>query len=114
MDYEFVRYSPALKSQLADLRRRVFGGTHALNTAYLEWKYEQNPYLDEPIIHVAMGDGGVVGMRGTYGSQWQFGFAGSRVIPAAADFAVPALGWCVRHPRCFLEGGNFTAEILTD
>jgi GNAT superfamily N-acetyltransferase len=74
--------------QIVDLRSRAFGRPRALTAAYLEWKYEQNPYLDDPILHLALADGRVVGMRGTYGSQWQFGSAGSWVIPAAGDFAV--------------------------
>ena len=35
-----------------------------------------------------MVDGRVVGMRGIYGSKWQFGSAGAWVIPAAAEFAI--------------------------
>jgi GNAT superfamily N-acetyltransferase/acyl carrier protein len=86
-EYEIIRYSPTYKPQVADLRSRVFGGTPAFNAAYLDWKYEQNPYIEEPIFHLAIRAGAVVGMRALYGSQWQCG-AGSWIIPSGAEFAI--------------------------
>lgn len=88
MAEEFVKYSPALKHRVVELRRRAYGGTHAFNAAYFEWKYEQNPYLRDPMLHLVLADGLVVGMRGLFGTQWQIGSAGSWLMPAAADFAI--------------------------
>ena len=59
-----MKYSPSFKPQLADLRSRVLDETPALNAAYLEWKYERNPYLNNPILRLVLADGRVVGMRG--------------------------------------------------
>ncbi len=88
MDYEIVRYSRALMPQLAELRSSVWGRSRADNLAYLNWKYEQNPYLDEPVLHVALAAGRAVGMRGIFGTRWQFGSSRSLVIPEAADFII--------------------------
>ena len=89
MSYEFVKYSPSFKAQVVSLRSRVFGGTESFNAAYFEWKYEQNPYLGQPHLCLALDNGRVIGMRGAYGCRWGVGgAAGSIVIPSGGDFAV--------------------------
>ena len=61
----------------------------ALNAAYLTWKYEQNPYLDEPLIYLALENERVVGMRGFYGTQWQIGRSGQIVVlPCTGDTTI--------------------------
>jgi hypothetical protein len=43
-----------------------------MNTAYFEWKYEHKPYMDTPLIYMALYAGKeVVGMMGTKGANWQ-------------------------------------------
>lgn len=73
MDVEIVPYTPEFKSQVAELQRHLWSSDMALNTAYLEWKHEQNPYLAEPLIYLALSDGKVVGMRGMFGTKWEIG-----------------------------------------
>ena len=73
MTHEIVKYRPEFRSQLLELQAHLWGPDPALNAAYLEWKYERNPYTDPPYIHVALRDGRVVAMRGGFGSQWQVG-----------------------------------------
>jgi hypothetical protein len=55
---------------------------------YFEWKYEQNPYLREPLLIVAVhGSGRVVGARGFHGSRWRTRDE-DVLIPCAEDFAI--------------------------
>jgi GNAT superfamily N-acetyltransferase len=87
--YEIIPYDSRLKGQIADLQRHLWRGDVALNTAHLEWKYEQNPYFETPLIHVAVCDDRVVGMRGMFGSQWELGSPAARfAIPAADDLVI--------------------------
>jgi GNAT superfamily N-acetyltransferase len=76
--------------QIADLGSRTFGGQPDDYAAYIEWKYEQNPYIDKPILPLALVNDRVVGMLGMYGSCWTFGNSKPYMIPAGADFVVDA------------------------
>jgi hypothetical protein len=58
----------------------------ATNVAYFKWKYQQNPYVSEPLIYLALENDRVVAMRGFYGSQWAIGESGQTVtLPCAGD-----------------------------
>ena len=50
MSYRFTRYQPKYREEIVRLQSVLWGPDLALNAAYLTWKYEQNPYLDEPLI----------------------------------------------------------------
>lgn len=84
-EYEIARYRPQFKDGIARLQRHLWSSTAALNKAYLEWKYEQNPYLAEPLIYVALSGGNVVGMRGFFGSRWLYGLPAETVTWLHAD-----------------------------
>jgi GNAT superfamily N-acetyltransferase len=87
--YEVIRYRPDLKQQVVELQRHLWSPSPALNTACLEWKHEQNPYVDAPLIYLALCDGQVVGMRGFCGARWQVGHEGQTVlVPIAGDFVI--------------------------
>lgn len=89
MEYEFRRYCPEFKGQIAALRAGAFGGDQAFNIEYFEWKYEQNPYLAKPHFYIALFDGKVVAIRGYYGSRWQAGQSSySWIIPTSCELAV--------------------------
>lgn len=89
--YEIVRYEPVFREQVAQLQRHLWGGdVFPTNTAYLDWKYEQNPYIADPLIWLALSSGRVVGMRGMFGSHWEFGSPAERVIVPCADDLVIA------------------------
>jgi len=87
VSYEVIRYRPELAAETAALHAQLFGlGTEA-SAAYLRWKYEQNPYLDAPLLYLALADGVVVGMRGAYGTGWRLD--GERcVLPCFGDTIV--------------------------
>ena len=73
---------------VARLWGQAFDSTIRERLAYLEWKYEQNPYFREPILVVALdARGRVVGTRGFLGSCWQTP-TGVIPIPCAEDFAI--------------------------
>lgn len=72
-EYEILRYRPEHKKEVAELQKHLWSPHADLNRSYLEWKYEQNPYLHSPRIYVAMSKGHVVGMRGMLGVKWEAG-----------------------------------------
>lgn len=87
--YEIVKYRPEFKSQLVELQKHLWSPDVSVNTAYLEWKYEQNPYVDTPLIYVALHAGKVVGMRGMCGAKWQIGNPGETFLgPCAGDLVI--------------------------
>lgn len=70
---EIVRYRPAHKLQVAKLQTNLWTSDAELAMRYLEWKYEENPYAQEPLIYLAFYGGELVGMRGFYQSRWELG-----------------------------------------
>jgi len=85
MDYEIVKYRPEFKDDLIQLRfRNLFSVDVPLNVAYFEWKYERNPFLDEPLIYLALCEGKVVGMRGILGAKWEHGASRHRWLGVCA------------------------------
>ena len=80
-DYEIVSYRPEFKSQVAELQRHQWGPDATLNAAYLEWKYERNPYLSTPLIYLALHGEHVVGMRAFCGGRWEVGEP-TQLLPA--------------------------------
>ena len=80
MSYRFTRYQPKYREEIVRLQTVLWGPDLVLNTAYLTWKYEQNPYLDEPLIYLALQNERVVGMRWLFGAQWEIGPSGQTVI----------------------------------
>jgi GNAT superfamily N-acetyltransferase len=92
LNYEIVRYKAEFKKQVVELQTHLWSPSLALNTAYFEWKYERNPYLDEPLVYLALFDGKVVGMRGFFGVQWEAGFPSQKFRGLYADDLVIAPG----------------------
>jgi GNAT superfamily N-acetyltransferase len=86
MSYRFVRYHPKYQEGVVQLQTALWSPDLATNANYLTWKYEQNPYLDEPLIYLALYKERVVGMRGLCGARWEIGHTGQSVsMPCAGD-----------------------------
>lgn len=76
-----AKYRAEHKRQIAELQRGLWSSDTALNTRYLEWKYERNPYVKETLIYVALDGDEVVGMRGFHGARLEAGRS-SQTFPA--------------------------------
>ena len=89
MDYRIIRYEPRSRDGVLQLQTHLWGPDLTVNSNYLTWKYEENPYLDDPLIYLALHDDRVVGMRGLWGTKWEIGLTGqSIVIPCAGDTTI--------------------------
>jgi GNAT superfamily N-acetyltransferase len=89
MEYEIVKYCPEFKQQVVKLQTHLWSPDVTVNSAYLEWKYERNPYMKTPFIHLALSAGQVVGMRGMWGAKWQIGCpAQTFLAPCAGDLVI--------------------------
>ena len=87
--YEIVHYRAAFKPQVVELQRYLWSSDLALNGQYLDWKYGQNPYMENPLIVLALHQGVVVAMRGLYGAQWHEGKSGAGFLcPCAGDVVI--------------------------
>ncbi len=88
--YEIIKYRPDLRDQVLELQTHLWSQNLALNSAYLKWKYEENPYLAKSLIYLAAHEGKVVGMRGVYGAEWEFGAQRRSVVGLCAGDLVVA------------------------
>jgi hypothetical protein len=89
MDYEIVTYTEEFKDQVLKLQRERWGPSEKLAAAVFEWKYEQNPYLDHPLLYLALHGTEVIGMRALFGAKWQLGSTAQEMIaPSCADTMV--------------------------
>ncbi len=71
--YDVVKYRPELKPLLVELQKEMWSTDASLNMRFLEWKYERNPYLREPLIYVALHHDQPVGMRGFHEARLEAG-----------------------------------------
>lgn len=71
--YEITRYRPEFRDRVLRLQTHLWSPDHSLNDAYLRWKHEQNPYLPESLIYLALRGADVVGMLTFFGTRWQIG-----------------------------------------
>ncbi len=71
--YQIVKYRPEFKNQLLKLQAHLWGRDQVRRAAYLEWKYDRNPFVNDIYIYVAFYDEQLVGMVGAYGVQWEVG-----------------------------------------
>ncbi|HEX6790792.1 MAG TPA: GNAT family N-acetyltransferase [Candidatus Krumholzibacteria bacterium] len=89
MSVEVIRYDPSLKEELVDFRRVTYETGFPESRDYLDWKYEQNPYIGETLFYIARAGGRIIGMRGMYGTKWECGRERDAVVlPCADDFVV--------------------------
>ncbi len=88
MAYEIVPYARGLEPDVVRLLRHFYPET-ASGAAYVRWKYGENPFVDETILHLAVYGGRVVAMRGMFGAVWQVDGEPTRhFLPCADDFVI--------------------------
>jgi GNAT superfamily N-acetyltransferase len=85
--YEFALHRPEFDDEVVSLAMLATNTDREATAAYLRWKYEDNPYLAEPLIFVALSEGQVVAMRGAYGSCWRVRDR-AYVLPCFGDLVV--------------------------
>ena len=90
--YEIVKYRPAHKPRVAELQTGLWSTDLRLNTRYLEWKYEGNPQLGEPLIYLAIWCDAPVAMRGFHEARLEAGTPSRefRVLIAGDAYVAPA------------------------
>lgn len=88
MPYELIRYRPDLHEDVAALHALLLAGDSGLSSAYLQWKYAENPYIADPLLYLAVAGTRVVGMRGAYGTRWEAGDAGEFCLPCLSDTVI--------------------------
>jgi GNAT superfamily N-acetyltransferase len=89
VEYEIVKYQPEFRRQVVELQAHLWGAGFDMNTAYLEWKHEHNPYVDTPLIYVALYGQKVIGMRAFFGCKWEVGDPCETFLgPCAGDLVV--------------------------
>jgi len=72
-DYKIIRYTPAYREPMLELLSLLWGATPQDNAAYLDWKYNQNPYSDRNWLFLVLYKDCLVGVRGNLAMRWQFG-----------------------------------------
>lgn len=71
---------------LIRFQKLLWGDDLRRNAAYLDWKYRQNPYLDDRYLTLALDDADrIVGMIGAFGAAWQDAHGQRTLIPCLAD-----------------------------
>lgn len=89
MGYEIVKYRTEFKEGVVKLLENLWTPNPVANAACLEWKYDRNPYSNQPLIYLALDRGRVVGMRGMGGAKWEAGPRRQQfLIPCACDLVV--------------------------
>ena len=69
-EYKIIKYSSKYKNQVLELQKQLWGSDVKNNRAYFEWKYEQNPLVDEIPALIALFNGRVVAFRGFFPQAW--------------------------------------------
>jgi GNAT superfamily N-acetyltransferase len=88
--YTIVKYRPEYRDQVVELQKYLWSPSTTLNSEYFEWKYERNPYLDSPLIFLALYEGKVVAMRGMFGARWEVGSPSNTVLGLCTEDLVVA------------------------
>lgn len=104
VEYEIVKYRPEFKSQILELQTHLWIPDLSVNAAYLEWKYDRNPYVDTPLIFLALRAGETVGMKG---------MGGRRQVanrPPASDATWSVWGQFGSHPRRYARSRLGTCQ----
>ena len=91
-EYKIVKYRPEFRNQVLELQKHHWGSNHSLNSDYMEWKYEHNPYMSSPHIYLALHSGKAIGMRGFFGTKWQAGNPRrTYILPSVGDSVIEPL-----------------------
>ncbi|MEU1528549.1 GNAT family N-acetyltransferase [Streptomyces fagopyri] len=87
-DYRITKYTPDARDAVIEFQEMLWQGGPQGNAAYLEWKFADNPYLDDRYVTLAWEGQELVGMLGVFGSSWEVDGHGPVMLPCLADTVV--------------------------
>lgn len=64
MEFTYKKYTKEYKEQVIELMKFLWHFDRELWVPYFEWKFENNPYTDEPLAFIALDGNKVVAFRG--------------------------------------------------
>jgi GNAT superfamily N-acetyltransferase len=89
MDYTVTEYRDEDRGQVTRLHAQLINKGWRRSQSYLRWKYEENPFITQPLLFVVRYGKQVVGLRGLVGTSWQLGpKQGAIVLPHADDLII--------------------------
>lgn len=72
-EYEIMPYQPEHKSEVVDVLAPLLRGDGESRSAYVTWKYDENPHAGRPLGVVAFHGGRAVAFRGCFATRLQIG-----------------------------------------
>ncbi|MFB8752981.1 hypothetical protein [Streptomyces parvulus] len=87
-DYRITTYEPRHRGAVVEFQQMLWQGGAAGNSAYFDWKFGANPYLDDRYVTLAWQESELVGMLGVFGSCWEVDGHGRVMLPCLADTVV--------------------------
>lgn len=88
-EYTVEAYTPAHRNAVRRLLGQVLPHrSEELLDRYFTWKYEQNPYIDHPLLAVVLADGEPIAVRGLCGTSWTSADGEAITVPAAEDLVI--------------------------
>jgi GNAT superfamily N-acetyltransferase len=103
--YVITDFQPKFIPQIANLERTLWSNELEKNFSYFKWKYEDNPFSEEPIAVVAIHKNVVIGFRGFFVTQWTVNGIDKIRLLSPSDVVV--------HPD-HRRQGLFTAMTIED
>jgi GNAT superfamily N-acetyltransferase len=80
-----IPYVAEHSALVAELQLHLASPDPGLNARYFDWKYQRNPYIREPLVYLAFCGDRLAGMRGAFGTKWEFGDSRECVVMPYAD-----------------------------
>ncbi len=88
-NYKLQMYTPDLWQEICRIHRCLGGRVAVVPPVFLDWKYLRNPFLDQPLIYLALYGRRVVGMRAVFGTCWEAGDCSQKVVlPVFSDTGI--------------------------
>lgn len=79
-NYEIRNYQNEFLLQVARLQKYLWGGNLEENISFFKWKYEENPYTENPIGIIAFQKDDVIGFKSFYPTRWEIGNKGNKFM----------------------------------
>lgn len=88
-EYRFEPYEARHRPSVRRLLHQLLAGrTDEVLDRYLTWKFEENPWIRQPLIALVFAGSDLVGMRALMGTRWSDGAGLNMTLPAAEDLVI--------------------------